>query len=990
MPLNFVQIASSFVPASLLAVTSALADVESQLSVDPGSNAGLNLTVTFNTAIDSDTQFDSSVVPVSGGGRAIFRPGQEPFTQVEFTDLDFSLGGSDFQYGFFCDSIFGCIETDITLTKVKAILLPPAVTGINPDGSAQFTNSWRLLADYAVSGSLFSESGSLDVTSIIDFGARFSTGGGDAFVNDLALGSLTTELDAGGGIIIQLDAQIDLSQITLSGTYEELPPAACGGGGPCGAVGAPGCADVDCCVAVCKADFYCCDVSWDVSCVNRAVELCGVAPDNDSCVNARPLGLGRFPFTTRNCSTDGPDLIGECATQANGQSFVNDVWFTHTALADNGVLVSTCNHAAFDTRIAIYESCNGALIACSDDAGSCSGGTTIVGFQGVEGETYLIRVGGASGSGAGEIDLAWGTVDQPYASPSVEWTIASGGNGHHYALYALGSLTTFEDAIVAAERFGGYPATLTSPEETEFVRRNMPATQYGGLTAFGLVQTGGDEPAGGWGWITGEPLDWTNWFAGEPNDALGIEDWGVLYPEGTWNDGGNNFGYVLIEFDEDPSVDEVVWAVEDGGNGKTYQSVILEDRVDWLFARAYAENRGGTLVCLDEPGESEWVFTNLTAFASLWTQTFYNGGPWVGLYEREGQWEWLSGELFDGSNWYPGEPNGTGNRGSYLASPNFGGGFTENFADTPQGTLYGTAVYADVFGNPRLKLVADGFAGTWGTWYSLPVDQSLVAFSASFTFSFKNTNGGPGDGFCFLWGDLSDDTGNRPEGGEFGIFGFLQDGEGLSVGINSYAEGGAAGIDGRWGAQPFTLTPMSFESVTYADYETAGRPESMPTVTVDWRSGQGVSVTIAFPFEPAQVVYQNQGINELSGIDPAGWSFGFAARNGAIDMDVLIGEFRIDYEYLPETGGLGGGPRNTLDDTNDLNVRRTLIIEYPAGADPCPADVNGDGSVGGGDLAILLSQWNGPGSCDFNGDGLVGGPDLSVLLGTWGVCTPRP
>ena len=98
-------------------------------------------------------------------------------------------------------------------------------------------------------------------------------------------------------------------------------------------------------------------------------------------------------------------------------------------------------------------------------------------------------------------------------------------------------------------------------------------------------------------------------------------------------------------------------------------------------------------------------------------------------------------------------------------------------------------------------------------------------------------------------------------------------------------------------------------------------------------------------------------------------------------------ELRVE----PATGGLGGGPRNTLDDTNDLNVRRTLIIEYPADQpEPCPADVNGDGSVGGGDLAILLGQWLDSGSCDFNDDGVVSGPDLSVLLAAWGSCTEDP
>ena len=48
------------------------------------------------------------------------------------------------------------------------------------------------------------------------------------------------------------------------------------------------------------------------------------------------------------------------------------------------------------------------------------------------------------------------------------------------------------------------------------------------------------------------------------------------------------------------------------------------------------------------------------------------------------------------------------------------------------------------------------------------------------------------------------------------------------------------------------------------------------------------------------------------------------------------------------------------------------------------ADLNGDGIVGAADLAILLSQWGGPGSGYLNGDGIVGGPDMAALLSVWG------
>lgn len=49
-----------------------------------------------------------------------------------------------------------------------------------------------------------------------------------------------------------------------------------------------------------------------------------------------------------------------------------------------------------------------------------------------------------------------------------------------------------------------------------------------------------------------------------------------------------------------------------------------------------------------------------------------------------------------------------------------------------------------------------------------------------------------------------------------------------------------------------------------------------------------------------------------------------------------------------------------------------------------PADVNGDGSVNGLDLTIILSNWSGSGQGDINGDGVVNGIDLSAVLASWG------
>jgi hypothetical protein len=67
------------------------------------------------------------------------------------------------------------------------------------------------------------------------------------------------------------------------------------------------------------------------------------------------------------------------------------------------------------------------------------------------------------------------------------------------------------------------------------------------------------------------------------------------------------------------------------------------------------------------------------------------------------------------------------------------------------------------------------------------------------------------------------------------------------------------------------------------------------------------------------------------------------------------------------------------------------FVTAPAGtctvAGACPADINGDGSVGGTDLTQLLAAWgsNTP-TADLNDDGTVDGIDLSAVLAGWGPC----
>ena len=63
----------------------------------------------------------------------------------------------------------------------------------------------------------------------------------------------------------------------------------------------------------------------------------------------------------------------------------------------------------------------------------------------------------------------------------------------------------------------------------------------------------------------------------------------------------------------------------------------------------------------------------------------------------------------------------------------------------------------------------------------------------------------------------------------------------------------------------------------------------------------------------------------------------------------------------------------------------TIAISECVSAPACPADYDGDGIVGGPDLATLLNSW-GTAKRDLDGDGNVGGSDLAVLLNSWGAC----
>ena len=113
--------------------------------------------------------------------------------------------------------------------------------------------------------------------------------------------------------------------------------------------------------------------------------------------------------------------------------------------------------------------------------------------------------------------------------------------GHLYAQSSFRAPINWAQAAVFAEfqweTHGSpwHPATLTDAAENGFLSAMMAAHPDGDAFIGMMQDLRGTGPAGGWRWVTGEALTYTNWNAGEPNN-LGGDDYGMVNINGGWND----------------------------------------------------------------------------------------------------------------------------------------------------------------------------------------------------------------------------------------------------------------------------------------------------------------------------------------------------------------------------------------------------------------------------------------------------------------------
>lgn len=289
--------------------------------------------------------------------------------------------------------------------------------------------------------------------------------------------------------------------------------------------------------------------------------LCSASPavalqGSDSCATAQAIaGSGLFTFDATSATT-GAEGQNEALCYAFGSSTIDfDVWYEWTSDFTGTAIVTSCAGTSEDTKIAAYPGggcpAPNAAIACNDD--TCNYQSTI-NFDAVAGSSYMLQVGyfpGTTPSSPGSFEIY---ENQPVQNPA---------NGHYYLV--VRETVSWDVARATAESMTfqgiqGHLVTFSDLAEDQWVYHTMTGGPLGNAW-IGLYQDMTDpnysEPAGGWVWVDGTPLTYSNWYTPtEPNNGGGLEHYGGYWPGDQWNDyqiaDGAAASYV-VEFDTSSS-----------------------------------------------------------------------------------------------------------------------------------------------------------------------------------------------------------------------------------------------------------------------------------------------------------------------------------------------------------------------------------------------------------------------------------------------------
>ncbi|MFH2036688.1 MAG: lectin-like protein [Candidatus Zixiibacteriota bacterium] len=254
-----------------------------------------------------------------------------------------------------------------------------------------------------------------------------------------------------------------------------------------------------------------------------------------------------------------------------------------------------------------------------------------------------------------------------------QWRDVNGGNNHWYGIYP--EVHYWEDANSIAGQYEhngmtGYLATITSPEENQFILETIIDDIVPGTNPNEFWLGGYDAGINSWQWITGEPFAYTNWYPGEPNN-VGTETALAIFLNGEWNNSLPNGDihnlhryWSIIEFGPPDTVisTEYInlkqWSVGEGGNDHWY--AVVPKILFWNEAMVEASLtslNGVTahLATVTSQAENDFIFDSIIVGTN---QPSIEDQFWLGGRNDYGMgWKWITDEPFEYTNWAPNEPN---------------------------------------------------------------------------------------------------------------------------------------------------------------------------------------------------------------------------------------------------------------------------------------------------------------------------------------------
>jgi cysteine-rich repeat protein len=204
------------------------------------------------------------------------------------------------------------------------------------------------------------------------------------------------------------------------------------------------------------------------------------------------------------------------------------------------------------------------------------------------------------------------------------WTV----NGHCYLRFDAPATWP---AAAAACPGSAHLVTYEQATENEAVRASL----LGGAANYWIGFTDGTAETV-FTWVTNEPVAYTNWAAGEPNESPPGEDCAEQYPAGDWND--LDCGQTRGALCEDDG-----WVIRAFDN-HAYRFVFRA--VPWSTALSDCAMLGGHLATITNMAEQSFV------------APLVHGNMWLGAGDAatEGAFTWVTGEPFAFDSFAPGEP----------------------------------------------------------------------------------------------------------------------------------------------------------------------------------------------------------------------------------------------------------------------------------------------------------------------------------------------